>query len=66
MRSDFRSRPIALISLSMVLVLFLSVVALAKEPSNSGKKGGHLAKTMGTPSHAVLNINNITAWMRVD
>lgn len=44
----------------------VSLVSLAKEPADQSKKGQTLAKGAGTPVYAVLNINNLTTWLRAD
>lgn len=52
----------------MVLAVgaLISLVSLAKEPADQSKKGQTLAKGAGTPVYAVLNINNLTTWLRAD
>ncbi len=42
----------------------ISLVSLAKEPADRNSKG--LDKVAGTPRYAVLNINNLTTWLRSD
>ncbi len=52
--------------LLVALGALVSVVSLAKEPADQSKKGTTLSKGAGSPNYAVLNINNLTTWLRFD
>src|SRR5512138_449837 len=52
--------------LMLALGALVSLVSMAKEPADQGKKGQTLAKGAGSPVYQVLKINNITTWLRAD
>ncbi|MCU0452364.1 MAG: T9SS type A sorting domain-containing protein [Bacteroidetes bacterium] len=52
--------------LVLAIGALVSLVSLAKEPADQSKRGQTLAKSAGSPVYAVLNINNLTTWLRAD
>ncbi len=53
--------------LTLALGALVGVAAFAKEPtSDQSSKGSRLAKNAGDPKYQVLNINNVTTWLRYD
>lgn len=56
------------LSLVGLMVLFGAAMLFATElpDKTKGVKAGALTKTGGTPLYQILNINNITSWMRSD
>jgi len=56
------------VGLTVALGALISVSAFAKDPKDpdGGKKKESLFKSSGTPRYQILNINNLTSWMRSD
>jgi hypothetical protein len=55
------------VSLAAAVMTFLSVHTFAQEPDKTRKPGPQsIQRPDGTPRYQLLNINNITTWMRAD
>jgi len=58
------------VKVSMAVIAFLSMLvwsfAISAEDIKKSDKGQSLAKTSGTPTFQILNINNYTSWIRSD
>lgn len=59
-------RKILHLSLALLSVLFLTLANAAEKPGSGKNDKQSLGKVSGTPTHQVLNINNITTWGRSD
>lgn len=59
-------RKILHLSLAMLSVLFLTLAYAAEKPGSGKNDKQSLGKVSGTPTHQILNINNITTWGRSD
>ncbi|MCX6133675.1 MAG: hypothetical protein NTU47_07680 [Ignavibacteriales bacterium] len=59
-------RKILHLSLALLSVLFLTLANAAEKPGSGKNDKQSLGKVSGTPTHQILNINNITTWGRSD
>lgn len=59
-------RKILHLSLAVLSVCFFVVAEAAEKPGNGKKNTQSLGKVSGSPTHQILNINNITTWARSD
>jgi hypothetical protein len=59
-------RKILHLSLAVLSVCFFVLAEAAEKPGNGKTNTQSLGKVSGTPTHQILNINNITTWARSD
>lgn len=59
-------RKILHLSLAVLSVCFFVLAEAAEKPGNGKNDKQSLGKVSGTPTHQILNINNLTTWARSD
>ena len=59
-------RKILHLSLAVLSVCLLTLATAAEKPGSGKNDKQSLGKVSGTPTHQILNINNLTTWQRSD